>query len=217
MKTERILLHEETGHIDKIDRQLAEELPRVRQLVRTYKAIQVLPELTSIYQLERFRADSPAAIERLVRNYIVDQSGTTIGGLVLSREKLMDLVELPPQTKDFVDAVFNANRFLSFDLANYELHGGTVKVNESVVEAKKDQHRWYCSTAAQHKRLAEIQEFADQVNAFAEKFGKGSFARTEIPFLDGGFYPEKAENGFSDTGRYLGRYKPDWRAVANAK
>ncbi len=216
-QTEKILLHEEAGLTAKIDREVAESLPRVRAMVKAYRAVEVLPELTNLYQLERFKADSPAAIERLVRNCIVDQHGTNVGGLTLSREKLLDLVELPPQTKDFVDAVFDANRFLSFDLANYELHGHTVRVNQAVVEAKKDQHRWYCSTPAQHKRLAELQEFADQVNAFAEKFGKGSFARTKIPFLDGGFYPEKAENGFSDTGRYLGSYKPDWPAVLRAK
>ncbi len=216
-QTEKILLYEETGLIERIDSQIAESLPRVQKMVKTYRAILALPELTSLHQLEQFKGDKPAAIERLVRNCIVDQHGTNVGGLTLSREKLMDLVEMPPQTKDFVDAVFDANRFLSFDLANYELDGDAVKINKTVVEAKKAPHRWYCSTPAQHKRLAELQEFADTINAVAEKLGRGHFSGTKIPLLDGGFYPEKDKNGFSHTGNHLGRYKPAWRAVVAAK
>ena len=208
----RILLYEDRAAIDVVQQQVERDLIRLRAVADAYQEIGVFPELTDLNVLSRYGGKKPREIEKEIRNFLVEQTGTNLNGVSLDAEQVAAMIKLPEATGGFVKAIAVAFSTLSFDLANFQLKEGKVVVNETEVEAKKAQYRKYAQSEAHFERLQDFEELAEHVNRLAKKYGESHFQDKEIPFLEGGFYPRRSKDGLTTNG-YHGSYKPSWRAV----
>ena len=213
---EKILLFEDKDRIRQIEEIIERDLARVRRMVETYRGMGIFPELSDLNELEKFRGRKPQHIEAAIRAFLVDQSGTNLNGVTLAREAVEKMIELPqPETEQFINACGLAFSHQSFDLGYFMLKGNTAVVNDHVVEAKKERFRAYAKSDEQLQRLTELTQFADVVNAMSEKYGKGFFAGKKIPLLENRIRAERTPDKLSTTGKYFGKFVPNWRFVAH--
>ncbi len=200
LELEKVLIFENQEEIEGIDRKASYHLPTVAALYATFKALDIAdhPSLSDVVGT----AYDP---EKRVRGILADKTGYQVNGIKINREAMAQMVELPGNTQEFIQAArqYNATAH-HINLSHYLVEAGRVVLNTTAIAADQERWRVYATTPEELDRLERIKAFADAANALSKEFSN-AFTDQEIPLLAGKL--------FERDGKIVGSYKFNYQFI----
>jgi len=172
---EKQLIFEDTQKIQEYINRLEVIKPLFQNVVDNLENMEIDPVISDIYILVlTFRQNnmSEKQIQQYIENYLreklVDKAeNASIGGVKVSRDKLLEMVELP-DCKVFVNAISvlkeRSSGYVELNFNYYELIDTTVSIKESAQDEITELYRVYAITDKQIETYLIAKAVADKLN-----------------------------------------------------
>jgi len=174
---EKQLIFEDTPKIQEYMSRLDNIKPLFQNVVDNLENMEIDPVISDIYILVlTFRQNnmSEKQIQQYIENYLreklVDKAeNASIGGVKVSRDKLLEMVELS-DCKVFVNSIYMLKDRLyvygdlELNLNYYELIDKTVSIKESAQDEITELYRVYATTDKQYEIYLIAKAVADKLN-----------------------------------------------------
>jgi len=177
---EKQLIFEDTPKIQEYMKSLNNNMPLLQSVIDRLENMEIDPVISELYILAlTFKQNNMSEkqmqqyIEDYLREKLVDKAeNATIGGIKVSRDKLIEMVEVP-NCKDFVNAFYklkdNLHGVTQLDFNKYELIDTVVSIKESAQGEVAEMFRTYATTDKQYETYLIAKAVADKLNELESK------------------------------------------------
>lgn len=183
---ERVLISQQTGMIESYLSALEEVQPKFQKLVDSILKTEVTPKVRELHTLiVMIRQNNMSedkcvkSVEKYIKEKLIENIETPkIGGVKISREKLLDMIDIPncrTITKELLDILYSAGLPSGFDLNYYVLNEGFVSIKETAESDITELYSIYVSDESQIKMYNIVKAIADNLNLLERKIGKNLF------------------------------------------
>lgn len=177
---EKQLIFEDTSRIKEYTQSLINNMPLLQNVIDNLENMEIEPVISELYILAlTFRQNHMSEkqmqqyIEDYLRKKLVDKAeNASIGGMKVSRDKLLEMVEIP-DCRNFVNAFFKLKDKLhgvtQLNLNYYELIDMSVSIKESAQGEIEEMFRTYATTDKQYETYLIAKAVADKLNELESK------------------------------------------------
>lgn len=177
---EKQLIFEDTFKIQEYMNYLNNNMPLLQNVIDRLENMEIDPVISEIHILAlTFKQNNMSEkqmqqyIEDYIREKLVDKTeNATIGGMKVSRDKLLEMVEVP-DCKNFVNAFYKLRDKLywvnQLNLNYYELIDTSVSIKESAQGEIAEMFRTYATSDKQYETYLIAKSVADKLNELESK------------------------------------------------